>query len=215
MKNIMPMQPYLVLDTDDYQVKKEMKSGISHFYEFSQKKSLKEEMKAVPDGSVDLLFGIGEQDVKTYIGGTVLAAKGWEFEDGRSYFGVRFQPGSCILPEELSIRDLVNKDLEIDGNLFGDHLTEKLAGSKNISERVNVFTTEYAKLRGKELADGKSWKIISGREFMIPMDAFVSGSWQRKPDIRNVISGVFFSRCMEFRQRILNGLSGFRSCCMS
>lgn len=154
MKNVMPMQPYLVLDTDDYEVKKEMKSGISHFYEFSQKKSLKEEMKAVPDGSVDLLFGIGEQDVKTYIGGTVLAAKGWEFEDGRSYFGVRFQPGSCILPEELSIRDLVNKDLEIDGNLFGDHLTEKLAGSKNISERVNVFTTEYAKLRGKELADG-------------------------------------------------------------
>ena len=154
MKNVMPMQPYLVLDTDDYEVKKEMKSGISHFYEFSKKKSLKEEMKAVPDGSVDLLFGIGEQDVKTYIGGTVLAAKGWEFEDGRSYFGVRFQPGSCILPEELSIRDLVNKDLEIDGNLFGDHLTEKLAGSKNISERVNVFTMEYVKLRGKELADG-------------------------------------------------------------
>lgn len=91
------MQPYLVLDTDDYEVKKEMKSGISHFYEFSKKKNSKVEMKAVPDGSVDLLFGIGEQDVKTYIGGTVLAAKGWEFEDGRSYFGVRFQPGSCIL----------------------------------------------------------------------------------------------------------------------
>ena len=47
MKNVMPMQPYLVLDTDDYEVKKEMKSGISHFYEFSKKKSLKEEMKAV------------------------------------------------------------------------------------------------------------------------------------------------------------------------
>ena len=26
-KNVMPMQPYLVLDTDDYEVKKEMKSG--------------------------------------------------------------------------------------------------------------------------------------------------------------------------------------------
>ena len=51
MKNVMPMQPYLVLDTDDYEVKKEMKSGISHFYEFSKKKSLKEEMKAVPDGA--------------------------------------------------------------------------------------------------------------------------------------------------------------------
>ena len=50
MKNVMPMQPYLVLDTDDYEVKKEMKSGISHFYEFSKKKNSKVEMKAVPDG---------------------------------------------------------------------------------------------------------------------------------------------------------------------
>lgn len=46
MKNVMPMQPYLVLDTDDYEVKKEMKSGISHFYEFSKKKNSKVEMKA-------------------------------------------------------------------------------------------------------------------------------------------------------------------------
>ena len=160
-------------------------------------------------------MGSAGYGIKTYIGGTVLAAKGWEFEDGRSYFGVRFQPGSCILPEELSIRDLVNNDLEIDGNLFGDHLTEKLAGSKNISERVNVFTTEYVKLRGKELADGIQKLENYLRERIYDTDGFLSGSWQRKPDIRNVISGVFFSRYMEFRQRILNGLSGFRSCCMS
>lgn len=34
----MPMQPYLVLDTDDYEVKKEMKSGISHFMNFPKRK---------------------------------------------------------------------------------------------------------------------------------------------------------------------------------
>lgn len=153
MKDVMPMQPYLALDTDDYQVKKEMKEGISHFYEFSRKVSEKE-MKAVPDGSVDLLFGIGEYDVKTYIGGTVLAAKGWAFEENRAYFGVRFQPGACILPKELSIKDLVNNDLEIDGNLFGEHLTEKLAESCNISERVNIFTTEYEKIYERQRKDG-------------------------------------------------------------
>ena len=49
---------------------------VNPFLQFSKKKNSKEEMKAVPDGSVDLLFGIGEQDVKTCIGGTVLAAKG-------------------------------------------------------------------------------------------------------------------------------------------
>ena len=98
MKNVMPMQPYLVLDTDDYEVKKEMKSGISHFYEFSKKKNSKVEMKAVPDGSVDLLFGIGEQDVKTYIGGTVLAAKGWEFEDGPFSAGKLYSAGRTFHP---------------------------------------------------------------------------------------------------------------------
>ena len=41
------MQPYLVLDTDDYEVKKEMKSGISHFYEFSKKKNENKDRKSV------------------------------------------------------------------------------------------------------------------------------------------------------------------------
>lgn len=149
----MPMQPYLVLETEDFQIKKEMKEGISHFYEFSRKTAGKE-MKAVPDGSVDLLFEIGDHEVKTYIGGTVLAAKGWAFAEERAYFGVRFQPGACILPKELSIRDLVDKDLEIDGNLFGEHLTEKLAESRNISERVNIFMTEYEKIYGEQRMDG-------------------------------------------------------------
>ena len=160
----MPIQPYLVLDTEDFQIKKEMREGISHFYEFSRKVSEKE-MKAVPDGSVDLLFGIGDHDVKTYIGGTVLAAKGWAFEENRAYFGVRFQPGACILPKELSIKDLVNNDLEIDGNLFGEHLTEKLAESHNISERVNIFTTEYEKIYGRQRMDGihKLEAYIRGR----------------------------------------------------
>lgn len=90
------MQPYLVLDTDDYEVKKEMKSGISHFYEFSKKKNSKVEMKAVPDGSVDLLFGIGEQDVKTYIGGTVLAAKAGSLRTDAHILGSVFSRGAVF-----------------------------------------------------------------------------------------------------------------------
>lgn len=35
--------------------------------------------RAVPDGSTDLVFGIGEKDVKVLVGGTVLKAKNWEF----------------------------------------------------------------------------------------------------------------------------------------
>lgn len=90
------MQPYLVLDTDDYEVKKEMKSGISHFYEFSKKKSLKEEMKAVPDGSVDLLFGIGEQDVKTLLVERFLPQKAGSLRTDAHILGFVFSRGAVF-----------------------------------------------------------------------------------------------------------------------
>ena len=156
MKNpqMMPIQPYLILRTDDYRTLRERKDGISHFYEFTMEKRPENGMQAVPDGSVDLLFGIGTQDVRTYIGGTVLAAKGWEFEDGRRYFGVRFQPGSCILPKELSIEDLVNRDLEIDGNLFGKNLTEQLAEAETIAGKAEIFLGEYRQMSGNRAPEG-------------------------------------------------------------
>ena len=88
-----PVQPYLILETDNYQMMPGKEDGISQFYEFSFETGAPDGMTAVPDGSVDLLFGIGSGQVKTYIGGTVLTAKDWEFETGRQYFGVRFLPG--------------------------------------------------------------------------------------------------------------------------
>lgn len=50
-------------------------------------------MKAVPDGSIDLLFNIGSDKVTTYISGTVFGVKAWNLGDADTCFGVRFQPG--------------------------------------------------------------------------------------------------------------------------
>ena len=67
--------------------------GISHFYEFSLRQGKSHEMKAVPDGSIDLLFNIGSDKVTTYISGTVFGVKAWNLGDADTCFGVRFQPG--------------------------------------------------------------------------------------------------------------------------
>lgn len=77
--------------------------------------------------AVRICLRIGERDVKVFIGGTVLRLKEWKFEEGRYYFGVRFLPGKSILPDGLSIQDVVNTDLEIDRNEYGQHLTDSLA----------------------------------------------------------------------------------------
>ncbi|MDD6291041.1 MAG: AraC family transcriptional regulator [Lachnospiraceae bacterium] len=151
---MMPVQPYLVLRTDNYETVLEKNYGIAQFYEFSLETEIQNGMTAVPDGSVDLLFGFDDHNVKTYIGGTVLNAKNWELGSGHRYFGVRFQPGRCILPQELSIADLVNNDLEIDGNLFGRNLSQKLEEAGNIRQRADVFLSAYRNMYQGQTQDG-------------------------------------------------------------
>ena len=77
------------------------------------------------------------------LGKKLLHVKKWEFGDAGLCFGVRFQPGQGILPRELSMDMLVNDDLEIDGNLFGKNLTERIAMATDIKSRSMIFMEAY------------------------------------------------------------------------
>lgn len=145
---ILPVQPYLLLDAENYHEILTGRMGISNFYEFHVQDGVPGTFMAVPDGSTDLVFGIGERDVKVFIGGTVLKLKEWKFEEGRYYFGVRFLPGKSILPDGLSIQDVVNTDLEIDRNEYGQHLTDSLAEAAGIRERAEILC-HYLKVNRK------------------------------------------------------------------
>lgn len=142
-QHIIPMQPYIALHSEHYQKKMEAQYGISRFYEFSIKPEEENKLYAVPDGSVDLLYEMDKNGVRSYIGATVLQAKYWPVNGGKQYFGIRFEPGKCLLPSELNIKDLVNTDLEIDGDSFGKGLAEKLLEAPDISERSHIFLDEY------------------------------------------------------------------------
>lgn len=145
-QNLTPIQPYVLVHADDYESLMGNTYGISRFYEFTVKKEHENKLQAVPDGSVDLLFSIGRQKVRTYIGGTVLKAKHWPLFDGVTYFGVRFQPGKCQLPKELSISEIVNADIEISGNSFGENLAEQIAEGRNMQERSRIFLKKYKEM---------------------------------------------------------------------
>ena len=155
MKNIMPMQPYVQMNVKDYKLRKSMELGVSHYYEFALNSSMPV-IDAVPDASIDLLFNIGDNKVKTYVSGTVFKAKYWEMGENDICFGVRFQPGQGILPKEISIDMLINNDLEIDGDIFGKGLTEQIALAESMDERYSLFRTAYQKMIEKEqLSDSK------------------------------------------------------------
>ena len=140
---IMPFQPYVLLQSKQYKQLVKPHLGISHFYEFSIEEHQEHAIDAVPDGSVDLLFNIGEQGVETYISGTVFQVKSWQMGERNTCFGVRFQPGQGILPKEINRSMLVNQDILIDGNVFGENLVEKIAEAKDIASRAKIFEAAY------------------------------------------------------------------------
>lgn len=136
------VQPYVQMYTSKFHSIMQRNYGISHFYEFTLEQSAKQ-IQAVPDGSVDLLFDIGQDTVRTYIGGTVLHAKNWPMTEGKTYFGIRFQPGKCMLPKELTIQQIIDNDVEVDGNIFGDHLTDELQEHDDLGSRAHIFLKKY------------------------------------------------------------------------
>ena len=140
---IHPHQPYIELGVGKVSKLNIPQLGISHFYEFSLEKGMQHEVKAVPDGSIDLLFNIGSNKVTTFISGTVFGVKKWELGEADLCFGIRFQPGQGILPKELTMDMLVNDDLEIDGDIFGKNLTEKIALANDIDGRSQLFMDIY------------------------------------------------------------------------
>lgn len=140
---INPFQPYMTLEMDGYNQIDRPDYGISHFYEFTIHDKKKHCIKAVPDASIDLLFNIGTNKVSTYISGTVFGVKKWELGTQDDCFGVRFQPGQGLLPKELTMEMIVNDDVEIDGDIFGQNLTEKIALAKTMDERMEIFKNAY------------------------------------------------------------------------
>lgn len=150
---IQPLQPYLLLDAEDYYEILTAKKGISKFYEFHVQDGVPGNFMAVPDGSTDLLFGISEKNVKVFIGGTVLKLKEWKFEEGRYYFGVRFLPGKSILPDGISIQDVVNADLEVEENEYGHYLIESLAEADGIRERAGIICRYFDENRKYRVKD--------------------------------------------------------------
>lgn len=150
---LMALQPYIELQSDHYNRIEKMEMGISHFYAFDIRHPEHSKIDAVPDGSIDLLFCVGKNKVQTYLSGTVFSAKPWEMGEEESYFGVRFQPGAGVLPKSISIEEIINEDVKIDGNLFGDGLEERIAEASDIESRSEIFLEVYSKLLMRQMKE--------------------------------------------------------------
>ncbi|MGN0072082.1 MAG: helix-turn-helix domain-containing protein [Atopobiaceae bacterium] len=131
-------QPYLPLGVFDYHEQKLAQGSASLAYSFSTGSSAARSW-AVPDGCVDLSFGIGPSDIVAVIGGTVSSARNWSFMEGRSWVGCRFRSGEALLPKDLSPEDLVDADIVLGREASEGKLGELLFEAPDQAARRQVL----------------------------------------------------------------------------
>ncbi|MGN0076105.1 MAG: helix-turn-helix domain-containing protein [Parafannyhessea sp.] len=143
-------QPYLPLGVLDYEERVPEGGSAALVYAFCTGREAVNPW-AVPDGCVDLSFGIGPSDVVVTIGGTVSSARAWSFSEGRSWVGCRFRSGEALLPHGLAPEDLVDADVALDRDITEGPLATRLFEADDQEERMRLLECE---LRSWQREDG-------------------------------------------------------------
>ncbi len=161
MDTLRPIQPFLKRSVKNYEQLAVKHGDISFCYAFTMDCSMEHKCNSVPDACVDILFSAGEHGAHTTIGGTVFQAKDWNIGDDNQYFGVRFFPGRGVLPNGLTMEMVVDQDLVVDGNIFGESLPEQIMEAKSLEEKTKIFQKAYDELVDKHMTDAGKENIVN------------------------------------------------------
>lgn len=184
-------QPYVQKNATGYHSIPSHDKNIFSYYIFQEEPTTLP-IHAVPDGCVDLTYAIGANGVRCFLGGTVLRMKYWPFEASCRYFGVRFRPGQCILPDGICIDDIVNTDIELPTDCYGTDIAEQLCEAKTLKEQaaqIHTMLSRVSRSAACKTAKHPS-NTISASAFMKQTVRFPSAKFRRKPVIPNAMCAV-------------------------
>lgn len=152
MEQLKPAQPFFVLNSVNFRQEVYLRQGISHFYSFEVADEM--DYVAVPDGCIDIVFEYDGREVTGYAAGTVLQYKNKIFEPGKygrkEIFGVRFMPGFRPAGLQMTLKDLIDRRIDMSDTLYGTHMTEALKPEKDFYQRIRIFLQEYTKIVKKD-----------------------------------------------------------------
>ncbi|WKY48331.1 helix-turn-helix domain-containing protein [Eubacteriaceae bacterium ES3] len=138
------LQPYFVLSTEKYLKAIINNYGISHFYSFTKNAATEQEIIAVPDGCIDILFTCDEHHPIAEICGSVLKPQN-VLDQPTRYFGVRFYPGQCILNRNLDIKDVIGNQIGLLDIFDAGSVFETIITNTDFNVQVSTFLNFYLK----------------------------------------------------------------------
>lgn len=153
-----PIQPYFVMDSENFRQEVYLKQGISHFYSFEVESP--QFLNAVPDACIDLFFEYTEHGLEAYACGTVLHFQSMEWRGSREVFGVRFMPG--VQPDiiDVTLRSLVGKRVPLQEIVVDPELLTLMAVETDFYQRIRVFLQQYTRAQNRRKNSAEKEELI-------------------------------------------------------
>lgn len=167
-KKFKPVQPYLLIDTDNYKQATSSIKDISHFYSLSLKANSL--IRIVPDGSMDMIFIRQGNKTKVFVLSFKMRYEEIPCKEAGDIFGIRFMP--ALVPRILGNKmNYLNNSLEkyTSKNSYDCNMVGKIMTEKHFEKRIKLFcdwyeTCDYISKMSEEkqaLIEGVREKILS------------------------------------------------------
>jgi len=146
---LMSIQPYFVLDSDDFCQRLLFENGISHFYSFSNRTESDITVPVLTDGCSNLLFEYRAGSLRTHFVGSTLEKRTFSVKKDAQYFGVRLTPGCAFSIPGIPAKETVGKVIILDGLDFSREFCSLMGRQADFESRMKVFLQEFPALCGR------------------------------------------------------------------
>lgn len=126
---------------------------IAYFYELKTCESKNLSIPIIPDGCMDIVFILSDQEYQSYIIGTALTFSGLLAMKNRYVLGIRFKPGAFKLFFDVEPSQILSQQIPFQSFIIkADIINEQLYWAKSFRQRADImerFLITNMKLRDK------------------------------------------------------------------
>lgn len=152
---IYPIQPFFVMNADEYYKHPVSNSIAAHFYRFRTKSELRKENGAVPDGAADIIFRCDAGRPRAVLAGGVDSKEQNVFENDTRYFGVRLMPGALEQLRVISSKELGSQLIDFSEVSHQAAAIEQICAQSSFERQVELFMKAFPAAAGRRAKTGQ------------------------------------------------------------
>ncbi len=155
-RKLISIQPYFVMDGNDFCQHVLLENGISHFFSFSNKSGQDITVPLLVDGCSNLIFEYRDNSVRTHLIGSTVEKRTFSVKKNADYFGVRLQPSALKFVKEIEPKNITGQIIILDQLDSCRDFCKKIGEQKDFDSRMKTFLEEYSLMQEKESITSKA-----------------------------------------------------------